>query len=79
MLQGASMSLRLGEIIVICFVLLVVFSAARMGQLGNALGKFVYSFKKSSKGDAFVEGKTLRRVPPDRVSDAEFTEPRKKS
>ena len=54
------MGLSLGEIIVIVFVLVVVFSASRMGQLGNALGKFVYSFKKASSGDDFVD------VPPSR-------------
>jgi sec-independent protein translocase protein TatA len=33
-------------------VLLVVFSASRMSALGNALGKFVYSFKKATQGRA---------------------------
>lgn len=48
-------NLSVGEIVVIVFVLVVVFSASRMGQLGNALGKFVYSFKKASKGEGFVD------------------------
>lgn len=48
-------NLSAGEIIVIVFVLVVVFSASRMGQLGNAIGKFVYSFKKASKGEDFVD------------------------
>jgi len=39
------MRLGTGEIIVILFVILVVFSASRMAALGNALGKFVHSFK----------------------------------
>ncbi|MBX5483396.1 MAG: twin-arginine translocase TatA/TatE family subunit [Myxococcaceae bacterium] len=46
-----------GEIIVIVFVLVVVFSASRMGQLGNALGKFVYSFKKAARGEDLVDAK----------------------
>jgi len=33
--------LRVGEVIVLLFVLIVVFSASRMGALGNALGKFI--------------------------------------
>ena len=57
------MHLGAGELIVIGFVLVVVFSASRMGQLGNALGKFVYSFKKASQGDDFVDG-TAKRIPP---------------
>lgn len=53
--------LTLGEIIVIVFVLVVVFSASRMGQLGNAVGKFVYSFKKASKGDDFIDVRPTRK------------------
>lgn len=68
------LGLGLGEIIVLGFVLLVVFSAARMGQLGNAVGKFVYSFRKASRGEDLVDAKPL---PPGRRSttDAEFTDP----
>ena len=59
------MNVGAGEIIVVGFVLVVVFSASRMGQLGNALGKFVYSFKKASRGDDFVDvGRSRRSVPP---------------
>lgn len=47
----------IGEIVVIVFVLVVVFSASRMGQLGNAVGKFVYSFKKASRGQDFVDAR----------------------
>jgi sec-independent protein translocase protein TatA len=49
------MPLRLGEILLIAFVLLVVFSASRMGALGNALGKFVYSFKRAAQGKELVD------------------------
>jgi sec-independent protein translocase protein TatA len=70
--------LGLGEMIVLGFVLVVVFSASRMGQLGNAVGKFVYSFRKASKGEDFVDVKPL---PPARrgSTDAEFTDSHKKS
>ncbi|MBU8896016.1 hypothetical protein DRW03_05320 [Corallococcus sp. H22C18031201] len=65
--------LGLGELIVLGFILLVVFSASRMGQLGNAVGKFVYSFRKASRGQDLVDAKQL---PTSRrgSSDAEFTE-----
>jgi sec-independent protein translocase protein TatA len=68
--------LGLGELIVLGFVLVVVFSASRMGQLGNAVGKFIYSFKKASKGEDFVDVKPL---PPGRrgSTDAEYTDPKK--
>lgn len=49
------MNFGLGEIIILVFVLVVVFSAARMGQLGNAVGKFVHSYKKASRGEGYVD------------------------
>ncbi|MCU0697633.1 MAG: twin-arginine translocase TatA/TatE family subunit [Myxococcaceae bacterium] len=51
-----------GEILMIGAILVIVFSASRMGQLGNALGKFVYSFKKASKGDDFVDASAARKL-----------------
>jgi sec-independent protein translocase protein TatA len=53
--------LGFGELLVIGFVLLVVFSASRMGTLGNAIGKFVHSFKKASKGEGFIDVKPQHR------------------
>jgi len=32
------------------------------GSLGNAIGKFVYSFKKASKGDDFIEVKPSSKL-----------------
>ncbi|HKD40003.1 MAG TPA: twin-arginine translocase TatA/TatE family subunit [Myxococcaceae bacterium] len=54
------MRLGAGELIVILFVIVVVFSASRMGALGNAIGKFVYSFRKAAKGQDFID---VKRVP----------------
>lgn len=69
------MSLGLGEIIVLSFILLVVFSASRMGQLGNAVGKFVYSFRKASRGQDFVDVKPLPPTSSKRgTTDAEYTD-----
>jgi sec-independent protein translocase protein TatA len=59
------MGLSVGEIIVIAFVLVVIFSASRMSALGNALGKFVYSFRKAAKGQDLIDvnPRPLRRSP----------------
>ena len=73
------MSLGLGEIIVLSFILLVVFSASRMGQLGNAMGKFVYSFRKASRGQDFVDAKPLPPSSRRGSSDAEYTDPDKRA
>jgi sec-independent protein translocase protein TatA len=67
------MGLGTGELIVVLLVLLIVFSASRMGALGNALGKFVYSFKKAAQGQGFVDaGKRLERQD---VEDAQVVSP----
>lgn len=69
------LGLRTGEILFIGFILVVVFSAARMGQLGNAVGRFVYSFKKAAKGEDMVDVKTLPRSKRGQdVSEAEYTD-----
>ncbi len=54
------MRLGIGEIIVIVFVIVVVFSASRMASLGNSLGKFIYSFRKAAKGQDFID---VKRIP----------------
>lgn len=68
------MGLGLGEIILLVFILAVVFSASRMGQLGNAVGKFVYSFRKASKGNDFVDVKPLPPTSRRGSTDADYTE-----
>jgi sec-independent protein translocase protein TatA len=44
-----------GEVLMLAVVVLIIFSASRMGQLGNALGRFIYSFKKAAKGDDLID------------------------
>lgn len=51
-----------GELIMLAIILVVVFSASRMGQLGNAVGKFVYSFRKASQGEGFVDVRPAPRL-----------------
>ena len=75
------MHLGTGELLLLGFILVVVFSASRMGQIGNALGKFVYSFKKASKGEGFVDvkaskGSTLRSGD-QKVVDGEIVDDKK--
>lgn len=66
-----------GELIVLAVTLLIVFSASRMGALGNAMGKFVHSFKKASKGEGFVDAKATRTLERSGASieDAQIVEP----
>gem|GEM_PF-311624 len=62
-----------GELLVIGFVLLVVLSASRMAALGNAVGKFVYSFRKAARGEGFVDAHA-RKLPPAHPVDGESSE-----
>lgn len=57
-----TMGLGTGEYIALAFILFFIFSASRMGQLGNAIGKFVYSFRKASKGEGFVDVKPVKTL-----------------
>ena len=68
---GTMPRLGFGELLVIGFVLLVVFSASRMSSLGNALGKFVYSFKKASHGQGFIDVKPERTLKSSPERDAD--------
>lgn len=68
------MGIGVGELIVICFVLLVVFSASRMGQLGNAIGRFVYSYRRASRGQDLVDVTPGSRRTPTKPDDAHVVE-----
>jgi len=71
--EGARLAMPrvgLGELLVIGFVLLVVLSASRMAALGNALGKFVYSFRKAARGEGFVDARPLPRASPAEEAEA---------
>ncbi len=69
-------ALGVGEFVVIGFVLVVVFSAARMGSLGNSLGRFVYSFKKASGGGDLIDVTPRRST--QQPSEAEVLPPERK-
>lgn len=77
------MGIGTGELIVLVVIVLIVFSAARMGALGNALGKFVYSFKKASKGEDLVDVTPARKLgqewPQKGSEDAKLVEGERKS
>jgi sec-independent protein translocase protein TatA len=68
------MNVGTGEIIMLVIILVIVFSASQMGALGNAIGRFVYSFKKASQGDGFVDGKATRIDKPSREKGSEDAE-----
>lgn len=68
------MNIGVGEWVMLAIIILIIFSASRMGALGNALGKFVYSFKKASKGDGFIDVKPSSKLTRAPVEDAQVVE-----
>ena len=56
------MSIGAGEWIMLAIILVIVFSASQMGVLGNAVGRFVHSFKKASHGDGFIDVKPVSKL-----------------
>jgi sec-independent protein translocase protein TatA len=63
-----------GELVMLVIIIVIVFSASRMGALGNAIGRFVYSFKKASAGEGFVDVKPVKKLEKGTV-DAEVIDP----
>jgi sec-independent protein translocase protein TatA len=53
--QGRTMGL--GEWLMVGITITIIFSASRMSALGNAFGKFIYSFRKAAHGQGFVDVK----------------------
>lgn len=51
------MPFRLGvpELIIILLIILVIFGAAKLPQIGGALGKSIKEFRKEASGDAKKE------------------------
>ncbi|MBI2374849.1 MAG: twin-arginine translocase TatA/TatE family subunit [Deltaproteobacteria bacterium] len=49
------MGLNFTEILIVIFVIVLVFGAQRLPQLGDALGRSVRNFKRSLKGDDEID------------------------
>ncbi len=64
-----------GELIMLAVIVFIVFSASRMSQLGENLGRFVNSFRKASQGPPTIDVTPGRRL--ERGTDeAEVVPPR---
>jgi sec-independent protein translocase protein TatA len=52
------------ELIVILVIVLVVFGAGRLPEIGNALGKSIKNFKRATEGKDDIEIKTKKEDDP---------------
>ncbi len=72
------MNIGFGELVMLVVIIAIIFSASRMGALGNAIGKFVYSFKKASEGDDLVDVKPAQRLAGGQpIEDAQLVDEKK--
>ena len=47
--------LGMGELLVILVIVLLIFGAGKLPQIGDALGKSIRNFKQASHADNFIE------------------------
>jgi sec-independent protein translocase protein TatA len=57
----------MGEILVILVVVLLIFGANKIPQLGDALGKGIRNFKKSTKEDDAIDVTPRAQLPDERA------------
>lgn len=69
-------TIGLGEAVMLVIIIAIVFSASKMGQLGDAVGRFVFNFRKASKGEQLLDS-TARKT--DRgTEDAQIVDSKKR-
>ncbi len=73
------MHIGFGELVMLIVIGAIIFSASRMTALGNAVGKFVYNFKKASKGEGFVDAKPVQKLDRGNTVDGEIVDDQKKT
>lgn len=63
------MNLGFGELLLIFIVILLIFGASKLPQLGDALGKGIKNFKRSVSGDDEIDVTPKKEsLPQDKVS-----------
>ncbi len=72
-------NLGLSELIVILLILMLVFGASRLPQLGESMGRTIRNFKRGLASDEKIEiskpsAETASSSPNDKVSDAEVVD-----
>ncbi len=65
-----AMRLGFGEILIILVVVLLIFGANKIPQLGDALGKGIRNFRKASTNDDAIDV-TPEKADPEKLSSAQ--------
>ena len=66
--------LGVGELVLILVIVLIIFGAGKLPQIGDALGRGIRNFKKASTGQEDIEV-TPQEAPPQQLSSPTAAEP----
>jgi sec-independent protein translocase protein TatA len=71
------MNFGFGELVLIFLVILLIFGASKLPQLGDALGKGIKNFKRSSSGDDEIDVTPTKEaaLPKEKVPEPEAKVP----
>ena len=61
-------NIGMGELIIILVIVLVIFGAGKLAQVGDALGRGIANFRKASKDGLVEEGKEADSTPKEATS-----------
>ena len=72
----------MGELLIILLIVLVVFGASKLPQIGHGLGSAIKNFKRAANGDdeievskkAELDGKSSKELGAGKAEDGEFEE-----
>lgn len=64
----------MGELLIILVIVLVVFGANKLPQIGDALGRSIKNFKRASKGEDEIEVKKKPEIATKRAAQLEEPE-----
>lgn len=62
------MNLGVGELLLIFLVILLIFGASKLPQLGDALGKGIKNFKRSVSGNDEIDVTPKKELPQEKIS-----------
>lgn len=68
------MNFGFGELVVIFLIVIVIFGAGKLPQLGDALGRGIKNFKKATKDEDEVDVTPRASLPPQAPTETAKTE-----
>ncbi|HEY7956870.1 MAG: twin-arginine translocase TatA/TatE family subunit [Polyangia bacterium] len=63
------MGLGFGEMVILLIIVLLVFGAGKLPQIGDALGKSIKNFKRAADGRDEIDVSPKKEIPSDSAKD----------